>query len=227
MRSAIPIGGAADDRSTKARIRDAAIECIARHGLGDTTVRKVAEEAAVSPGLVIHHFETMDGLRRACDLHVAAAIRSRKRQAMAEGPQLDILSAIRDADLGNLSAYLARVLVDDSDLVNRLVDEMISDAEGYIQQGVDSGMLRPSDDPRGRAAILTLWTLGGLVLHHHMERAFGIDLTDPASTTHPEFVRYVRSAMEVVGSGMFTDEFNQQITAALNAPSDDHPEGPR
>lgn len=221
MRSVSPIGGAADDRSTKARIRDAAITCIARHGLADTTVRKVAEVAEVSPGLVIHHFETMEGLRRACDEHVAAAIRSRKEQAMAEGPTVDVLGALRDADYGDLTAYLAQVLMDDSELVNRLVDDLVDDAERYIEHGVRNGMLRPSGDPRGRAALLTLWSLGGLALHHHMRRILGVDITDPDVADDPAFIRYVRPAMEVVGTGMFTDEFNQQIEATFPSPNSD------
>lgn len=204
-----------DDRSTRARIRDAAIEVIARQGLADTTVRKVAEAAGVSPALVIHHFESMEGLRRECDHHVAAAIRERKEKAVAEGPGFDILEAIRDADYGNLTGYIATVLMDDSELVNQLVDEMVDDARGYIQDGVDNGMFRPSSDPEGRAGLLTLWTLGGLALHHHMKRILGVDLTDPDAADDPQFIRYLRPALEVVGSGMFTEAFNEQMKAAM------------
>lgn len=204
-----------DDRSTPARIRDAAIDCFAEHGLAHTTVRKIADRAGVSPGLVIHHFESMEGLRRACDHHVAAAVRERKEKAIAEGPRLDILSSIREADYGNLTAYLARVLLDDSELVNELVDEMVSDAQDYIQQGVENGNMRPSEDPEGRAGLLTLWVLGGLVLHHHMKRILGVDLSDPKVTDDPGFIRYVRPAIEAVGTGMFTEEFSETIRASM------------
>ena len=54
--------GSGGDRTAKARIRDAAIECYAFHG-DDCTARMVAEKAGVSPGLVIHHFGSMEGLR--------------------------------------------------------------------------------------------------------------------------------------------------------------------
>ena len=170
----------ADDRTTKARIRDAAIGCFAESGLAETTVRKVAVAAGVSPGSVIHHFDSMEGLRAACDEYVAATIRNYKRSAMSSGPSIDVLAALRDTSMGPMVGYLAAVLADDSPAVAKLVDDLVDDAEGYLQEGVAAGMLRPSADPRGRAIVLTMWNLGALVLHHHLERLIGLDLTDPA-----------------------------------------------
>jgi AcrR family transcriptional regulator len=207
-----PAPGDSDDRSTKARIRDAAIDTIADHGLGSVTVRKIADRADVSPALVIHHFESMDGVRRACDEYVASAIRDRKTDAMAAGPGMDLLAALRDADYGNLTGYIARVLVDDSELVNQLVDDFAADAVEYMAQGEANGMIRPTSHPEDRAALMTLWSLGGIVLHHHMKRLLGVDLTDHDVTSDPGFMRYVRPALEMVGTGMFTEEFNARLT---------------
>ena len=58
------------DVTTRARIRDAAITLFGQRGFARATVRGIAAAAEVSPGLVIHHFGTKDGLRRACDTHV-------------------------------------------------------------------------------------------------------------------------------------------------------------
>jgi len=125
-----------DDRTTRARIRDAAIGCFAENGIAGTTARKIATAAGVSPGLVIHHFGSMDGLRNACDEYVAAIIRQEKQEAMAAGPGLDLLAALRDSKAGSGMGYLARVLADDSPAVAALVDDLVADAEGYFQQGV-------------------------------------------------------------------------------------------
>jgi AcrR family transcriptional regulator len=207
-----PTSGSGDDRSTKARIRDAAIDTIAEHGLAATTARKIADRADVSPALVMHHFGSMEDLRRACDEYVAGVIRDRKSEAMTAGPGMDVLAALRDADFGNLTGYIARVLVDDSDLVNQLVDDIAADAVEYMAQGEQNGMIRQSSHPEDRAALMTLWSLGAIVLHHHMKRLLGVDLTDPEVTTDPEFIRYVRPALEMVGTGMFTEEFNARLT---------------
>ena len=196
-----------DDRTTKARIRDAAIDCFAEHGIASTTARKVAAAAGVSPGLVIHHFASMDGLRSACDEHVVSIIRQQKTEAMSSGPSLDVLAAIREAEFDSLLGYLARVLVEDSDAVATLVDDLVRDAEGYIQDGVDAGMLRPSADPRGRAVTLMMWSLGALVLHRHLERLLGVDLTNPEFGTDPASTSYVASVFDIYGDGILTDAF--------------------
>ena len=76
-----------DDRSTAARIRDAAIGLFAERGVAATTVREIAEAAAVSPGLVIHHFGSKDALRAACDEHIAASLREQKAKGMQAASQ--------------------------------------------------------------------------------------------------------------------------------------------
>ena len=67
----------ADDLTATARIRDAAIEQFGEHGFG-VGLRAIAKAAGVSPGLVIHHFGSKDGLRKACDDYVAEKIRTTK-----------------------------------------------------------------------------------------------------------------------------------------------------
>ena len=74
-----------------------------------------AVAAGVSPGSVIHHFDSMEGLRAACDEYVAATIRNYKRSAMSSGPNIDVLAALRDASMGPMVGYLAAVLADDEE----------------------------------------------------------------------------------------------------------------
>ena len=56
------------DLTAAARIRDAAIEQFGEHGFG-VGLRTIAEAAGVSAALVIHHFGSKDGLRKACARH--------------------------------------------------------------------------------------------------------------------------------------------------------------
>lgn len=208
-------GDRVDDRTAKARIRDAAISSIAEHGISGTTARRVAGAAGVSPGLVIHHFGSMEGLRSACDQYVANTIRGFKERAMSGGPTLDVLAALRDAPNGPLMGYLAQVLADDSLAVANLVDDLVDDAEGYIQQGVESGMLQPSRDPRGRAVVLTLWSLGALALHQHLKRLLGVDLTDPEVLNDPAAAAYIAPVYEIYGEGILEEAFAARARAAF------------
>jgi len=213
-----PTGG---DRTAKARIRDAAIECFAKHGIAGTTARKVATAAGVSPGLVIHHFGSMEGLRAACDQFVTEVIRQQKSAALSAGPNLDVLAALRDSNTGHLAEYLAKILMDDSPAVEQLVDDLVADAEDYFRQGVEAGTIRPSPNPRGRAALVALWQLGALVLHKHMYRLLGVDLTDPEATTSPAIINYVGPVYEVLGTGFFTEEFSERLQEVLDAMTED------
>lgn len=203
-----------DDRSTPARIRDAAITCFAEVGVDATPVRRIAEVAGVSPALVIHHFGSKDALRVACDQHVAAVIRARKSASVQAGSSLDPVAALREQGDGPpLLAYLARTLTDGSPHVADLLDELVTDAVAYTAEAEASGMLRPCDDPHARAAVLLLWSLGAVVLHEHARRLLGTDLL--GSPEH--LLGYVRPAFEILGQGVFTPEAHAQMAAALAA----------
>jgi AcrR family transcriptional regulator len=206
-----------DDRTAKARIRDAAISCVARYGTAGATVRKIASIADVSPGLIIHHFGSMEELRSACDEHVASVIRAAKLSFAEEGLDFDLLAALRNADTGVLAGYLAAVLAEDSPAVSKLVDDLVTDAEGYIEHYVRAGWIAPSPTPKARAAILMIWNLGALVLHRHMQRLVGVDVTDPEFGSKPEDVStYWAPAFEILG-GVFTENFTQEMQTMIKS----------
>lgn len=206
-----------DDRTAKARIRDAAIGCFAKHGVAGTTARKVADSAGMSPGSVIHHFGSMAGLRAACDEHVAAVVRQQKQEAMSSGTGIDVLAALRESNFGSLAGYLAEVLVEDSPAVAKLVDDLVADAEVYMQQGVEQGLVRPTPNPRGRAVVVAIWSLGALVLHRHLERILGVDVTDPDVGANPAIAAYVGPAYEIFGDGILTEEYAAHLQEAFTA----------
>lgn len=218
MRSIDEPDGVADDRTARARIRDAAITRFAADGVAATSVRAIAAEAGVSPGLVIHHFGSKDALRHACDEHVAAVIRSGKREAMTTGPGLDFLAALRNAKQDiPWTRYLARTLADGSPQVAALIDEMVADAAGYMADGVEAGSLRPTAYPYERAAVVVLWTLGVQVLHEHLERLLGVDLTrDPSELADTaEAAAYFGPVLEIFANGLFSEEAAAEMRKAL------------
>ncbi len=210
--------GSEPDLTGRARIRDAAIVRFAADGVAGTSVRAIAEEAGVSPPLVMHHFGSKDRLRVACDEHVAALVREQKHAAMAAGGGLDPLAALRAYEGGPpLLGYLARTLIDGSPHVAELVDEMVADAVGYMAEGEAAGILMPTEDPEGRAAVLTLWSLGALVLGEHAQRLLGVDLTgDPAHA-----MRYFLPGLEIMGRGIITPEAYEQLTASFHDAQED------
>ncbi len=210
MRSDAPPSATPPQGDARERIAAAATDLFGRHGVRGTTVKMVAEQAGVSPALVIHHFGSKDGLRAACDRRLVEQLRAMKTSAMADSPAFYIPRASAGMDDSRpLLRYLARVLVDRSPEVDALVDEIVDDAVVYTQQAVDAGWIVPSGDPRARVVVLTLWSLGALVLHEQLDRLLGVDLLDEGGDILP----YLQTSVEIFTDGLMTPEAAALITA--------------
>jgi AcrR family transcriptional regulator len=142
-----------DDRTARARIRDAAVQTFGTAGF-DASVRAVAAAAGVSPGLVIHHFGSKDGLRAACDEHVLRVIREAETDAFSSGPGAMLAQLAELDQYAPLVGYLVQALLAGGDLAATLLSRMTTDAESYLAQAVAAGRIRPSRDPAARAAYL-------------------------------------------------------------------------
>jgi AcrR family transcriptional regulator len=199
------------DRTARARIRDAAIARFANEGFAATNVKDIAADAGVSPALVIHHFDSKDGLRAACDSHVAALVREQKSAAMSAGSSMDPLESLRQfGDDPPVMRYLARTLSDGSPAVNDLVDQMVADAQEYMQLGVESGIIKPTDNMRDLSVVVTLWSLGSLVLHDHARRLMGVDMVDGGPE---ERLRWMAAAAPIFTDGILDATVMKQIFA--------------
>jgi AcrR family transcriptional regulator len=158
----------AEDLTAAARIRDAAIEQFGEHGFG-VGLRSIAEAAGVSAALVIHHFGSKDGLRKACDDYVAEEIRNDKSEAMrAKEPGTWFAQLAEIESYAPMMAYLVRSMQSGGDLAKMLWGRMIDDAESYLEEGVRAGTLKPSRDPRSRARYLAITGGGGFLMYLQM-----------------------------------------------------------
>lgn len=172
--------GAESDRTAKARILDGALTLFAEHGIAGTSVRAVADAVGVSPALVMHHFGSKSGLRRACDEHVANIVRDSKRDTLAAGLDFDPMAALRrQQGAPPLQRYLARALVESSAESRALFDRFVADVESMLEVAENAGLVLGSRFPRERAVLMVAWTLGGFVLREHLERNLGVDVTEP------------------------------------------------
>jgi AcrR family transcriptional regulator len=181
------------------------------------TVRDIAAAAGVSPASVIHHFGSMGALREATNRHIAGLVREHKTAAVRSNGPLDFLGSLQGLSDLPITAYLARAAVSDEPMVASLIDDLVDDAVGYIEGGVDAGTIRPTSHQRDRAVVLVLWALGGLVLHDHMERLLGVDLTDPEAIASPAGEPYMRAALGIIGRGILTDEFATTVEESIDA----------
>lgn len=98
-----------DERAPgRAQLVEAALRLIGERGLKAATVRAVAEQAAVTPGLVVHHFGTKDQLAAEVD-HLVIA-----RFTAALAVDTDVHSP--DDAASGIAERLSRMIGDDPDL---------------------------------------------------------------------------------------------------------------
>src|SRR5690554_6537840 len=154
MRSMIP-----SDITPRAQIRDAAVRLFGRDGYAATSVRAIAAEAEVSPGLVIHHFGSKEALRLTCDEHIVAEIFGRNDELSIDASS-DALATTMQRWLADLDThrvaldYLARMLSDGSALGDQLFDNLVDRTEEMITHEVTAGRMLAGSDPRMTAVLI-------------------------------------------------------------------------
>lgn len=166
-----------DDLSTKARIRDAAIRLYARDGFSRTSLRAIATEAGVSPGLLIHHFGSAAGLREACDTHILGL--SLERATTEVHPE-GIRNLIQEfsSDPGRFTQemdYLRHALLEGSETSAVLFQHLVDLSEEVILAGVEAGTVHRFSNPRGVAVLLTLTSLSTLAFGPFAAQALGME----------------------------------------------------
>ncbi|MDY6996344.1 MAG: TetR family transcriptional regulator [Actinomycetota bacterium] len=154
-----------NDLTAAARIRDAAIDLFGREGFA-VSVRAIATAAEVSPGLVIHHFGSKQGLRQACDEYIAATVLTTKTESVQATDTATWFAQMAEIeDYAPMMGYLVRSLQTGGELAKSLWRTMIDNTEQYIEAGVRAGTIKPSADPRARARFLAMAGGGGFLLY--------------------------------------------------------------
>src|SRR6201992_1573594 len=189
------------DLTAAARIRDAAIEQFGQHGFA-VGLRTIAEAAGVSAALVIHHFGSKDGLRKACDDYIAEEIRSGKTEAMRSSDPAAWFAAMTEIEeYAPLMAYLVRSMQSGGELAKTLWRTMIDNAASYLDEGVASGILKPSRDPAARAKFLAITGGGGFLLYIQMHET----PTDLRAVLRDYAQDMVLPSLELYPNGLMTD----------------------
>ena len=198
---------ASEDLTARARIRDAALRLFADRGMDGATVRDIAKEAGVSPGLLRHHFGSKEALRDACDAYALDRLMEIKAEAYDGGglAQPGFMMGMHPTIL-LLYRYLARSLADGSPAATRMYDEMIALTEQWF---VDHGI--KTADPHGYAVVLVTQQIGLLVMQHQLSRALGADIL-----TTEGHLRMVSGLIEYHSHALMEPEIAAHARAAID-----------
>ncbi|CRZ18159.1 transcriptional regulatory protein [Mycolicibacterium neworleansense] len=184
-----------------ARIRDAAIEQYGQHGF-TVGLRTIAEAAGVSAALVIHHFGSKEGLRKACDAYVAEVVREAKTESMHSADPATWMAQMAEIEsYAPLMAYLVRSMQSGSELAKTFWRTMVDNAKEYLEEGVRTGVLKPSHDADARARFLAISSGGSFLLYLQMHD----DPTDLRRVLRDYGEDMMLPALEVYTQGLMTD----------------------
>jgi len=188
------------DLTARARIRDAAIELFADHGVEGATIRDIAQKAGVSSGLLRHHFGSKEGLRDACDefaVHELTGIGNRFID-------LGALDQMTPRVL-LLQRYVTRSVLDGSPAGQAVFDRLLEYGEHWLA----STDLKV-DDPRAFLALLSVMKMSLLTSRDLLSRVLGVDTAEPEG-----WARVLRSSLEVFSNPLITPAQAQLAREAL------------
>ena len=191
-----------DDRTSRAKIRDAALLLFADHGADSVTVRQIAAAARVSPALVMRHFGSKEGLREEIDAHVVHTIEAILK-VLAKRPSPDNLSSVVEAVILHLPsdsaipAYVRRLLLEGGRAGRVLFRQLFEIGQETVSKLTKGGFAVPGADPMVRAAFLMTNDLAVLLLQDHLTETLGID---PLSA--PGMKRWAGEVLAIYSSGL-------------------------
>lgn len=193
---------AAEDLTTRARIRDAAVALFGKQGFAGTSLRQISRDAAVSPALILHHFGSKEELREACDAHIVSTFLS-ERDGMMGADASRLMREALDAPENRSVAldYLAGMLADDSAASDRLFDAFLASTREMLREQIAAGMMREQSDLETTAIYMTLYGLGPIILRRHLSRAFG-----ESGLTTSLLERSTIPVLELYTHGLYADD---------------------
>jgi AcrR family transcriptional regulator len=201
------------DLTATARIRDAAIAEFGIRGMQRATVRAIAETAGVSPGLVLHHFGSKNGLRDACDEYVLTYLHDQIDAEERSGNNAGVFTAAA-ADSPVIVNYLVAVLGDGGAAAATVFDRVVDLTEGYFDRRSDATGQRLSTfehvDNRTLAVIMTSMSLGMYVLNKQVSRSLGADMFSPAG-----IVKAAAASLDIINPALVDPAVAASARAAI------------
>lgn len=202
---------AKDDLRAAAVIRETAMRLFAERGAAAVTVREIAAAAGVSPGLVMHHYGSKDGLKGAVDHHAVAFFEDMLGEFARLGEDggsasLAELFASRLESEPAMIDYIRRLLVDGGEAASGLFAKLLDVTEAGMRALAAAGVVRPAPDERIRTAFLLANDLSLVLLRRQIAQAVGFD-----PLTREGLGTWSAAVLDVYTSGVFTFPPAQEV----------------
>jgi TetR/AcrR family transcriptional regulator, regulator of cefoperazone and chloramphenicol sensitivity len=208
-----------DDLKAVAVIRQAAMRLFAERGAAAVTVREIAAAAGVSPGLVMHHYGSKDGLKNAVDRHAVAFFEEMIGELARIGEQGGTAS-LAELFAGRLERepvmvdYVRRLLLDGGEAADALFAKLFESTVAGMRSLAEAGVVRPARDERIRTAFLLANDLSLVLLRRQITQVTG---TDPLA--REGLLRWTAAVIDIYTRGVFTVPTEPDETASDQWPT--------
>jgi AcrR family transcriptional regulator len=181
------------------------MELFGAKGVAASSMRAVAGLAGVSPGLIVHHFRSKEGLIRAVDEAVVARISHALSEVPIEGSGTELIARRAEVvaaflrDQPELCDYLGRALAERTQASAELFHRLFVFA-ARDERLVEAGALRAEADPFWRAMHQVILIVGPLLLRPLIERELGGELLDEDNVA-----RWMRARTDLLQHGLYAE----------------------
>ncbi|OBH04123.1 MULTISPECIES: TetR/AcrR family transcriptional regulator [unclassified Mycobacterium] len=193
--------------TSKERIRDAALSCFADRGIAATSLRRIAETAEVSIGLVQHHFRTKATLTAAVDQYVLQVVGEALAPTALPDPPSDGLSEAGRrltalmVERPDVMTYLGRALAEGGAFGSIIFSGLVGISAAQREHFVAQGNTQPDLDPDWAAINVVILRVGAVILHPYIELYLGKSFFSEA-----QLRRWDASVTGLLRHGLFLDE---------------------
>ncbi|KAA0079401.1 TetR/AcrR family transcriptional regulator [Mycolicibacterium sp. P9-64] len=184
------------------RLCEKAIEHFGRFGF-DRSMLEMSFATDVDQEVLRELFGSIEGLRAACDDYVQSTVRAAKTEALTSRDPRTWFNALADIDsFAPTMSYFVRTLQTGDATGRELLQKMTDTVEGYLEDAVRAGTVKPSHDPKARARFLVLCGAGAFLMYRQMH-----DETNDMAAVLRDYARDVlMPAMEVYTYGIMADD---------------------
>ena len=194
----------AEDLSSRARLRDAAVRLFAERGVAGTSVRDIAEAAGVTAGLITHHFGSKERLKAAVDeLMVEVFTAPLTAHSDRSSPTPEAVGEALAQSMAahpDLRAYLRRWFLENDPASAEVFDRFVGLLRDLLAEMHAAGTLRADLDLDWAPLQVLFLHFGPPLLGPAVERILNID-----SYADDVIRRRSRAHLELLSRGFFSN----------------------
>jgi AcrR family transcriptional regulator len=192
--------------SSKARLVLVATALFAKNGFHSTSLRAIAKEAGVSPALLVHHFGSREQLISTCISESLGEWMDIKKDMLA-APLSEAIGQLRVAmdDHGVQLDFFQKVLLAGGKNANTLFSRMVQEATQMLVSEIEAGNMRKLDNPSDVALVLTMHSVGALLIKEQVDQVLGADVTDPVNS-----LRLALVEMDIYTNGIYNNKTKRE-----------------